>query len=150
MTSARPARWPVVVGALVGAVLFGVGVWSLLDAAGDTHPSASVAWLLGLALAHDLLLVPVVLLVGAGVRRFAPAASRSLLGAALLISGTVGLVAWPLVRGYGRSPGNPSLLPRDYGKGLLVVLVLVWSATLALGLLARRQQHTRDPGGTTP
>jgi hypothetical protein len=91
----------------------------------------------GLALAHDLVLAPVVLLVGAGVRRVVPAGARPLVAGGLLVSGVLGLVAWPLVRGYGRSAGNPSVLPRDYGRGLLVALAATWAVVLVLHLVRR-------------
>ncbi len=72
MTTARPPRWPVVVGVVVGAVFAAVGVRSLLGASADTHPSAAAIWVVGLAVAHDLLLVPVVLVIGVALARWAP------------------------------------------------------------------------------
>ncbi len=56
------------------------------------------------------------------------------------MTGVVGLISWPLVRGYGRFAGNPPILPRDYGTGLAVVLGLVWIVTLASAALAVRHR----------
>lgn len=134
----RP-RWPVVVGALVGSLLCAVGVGSLLDNASDTHPPVVVRWVIGLAVVHDLVLAPVVLVIGLAVRRWAP--GRALVGGALLVSGSVAIVAWPLVRGYGRQAGNPSLLPRDYGRGLAVVLAAVWLAAAGIGSVVRWRRN---------
>lgn len=137
----RP-RWPVVGGALVGGGLGAVGVGSLLGNARDTHPAVVVRWVIGLAILHDLVLVPVVLVIGLAVRRWAP--GRALVAGALLVSSSVAIVALPLVLGYGRQAGNPSLLPRDYGRGLAVVLAAVWLATAGLGLVAR-WRHNKVP-----
>lgn len=143
MTGPRSPRWPIVTGAAVGAVLFAVGVRSLLQAARDTHPTAAAAWVVGLAVAHDLLLVPFTLVVGVAVKRLMPGSMRPWLGAGLLISGALSLVAWPLVRGYGRSAGNPSILPRNYGAGLAGTLIVVWTGILVFGVLLRRRRPSQ-------
>jgi hypothetical protein len=140
----EPPRWPIVTGAVVGAGFAAVGVASLLQESHDTHPLVTARWVVGLALAHDLVLVPLVLLVGVAVRRFVPDRSRSLVAGGLLVSGALVLVAWPLVRGYGRSAGNPSILPRDYGRGLLVALASTWALVLVLHLVRRIRPR---PGG---
>ncbi|MGE0794198.1 MAG: hypothetical protein AB7H43_03080 [Acidimicrobiia bacterium] len=140
MRTGTEPRWPVAAGVAVGAALAVVGVRSLLAEPGDTKPAATALWVVGLAVAHDLVLAPLVMGVGVAVKRFAPAWLRPWLGAGLIVSGAVGLVAWPLVRGYGRSAGNPSILPRDYTTGTVVVLVAVWGA-IGLGLLAGRIRH---------
>jgi hypothetical protein len=137
-------RWPVVVGVVTGVALASVGVVSLLRESADTHPGAVVRWVIGLAIVHDLVLVPIVLVIGVGLRRWAP---KAWVAAALLVSGVVTLVAWPFVRGYGRLANNPSILPRNYGRGLAIVLALTWSVALC-GALAFRwtgKQNGRRP-----
>jgi hypothetical protein len=131
----------------VGSAFLATGVRSLLGAAADTHPVAAATWVVGLAIAHDLVLVPTVLLVGVAVRRLAPPAVRASLAAALLIAGCVSLIAWPLVRGYGRIAGNPSILPRDYGVGLGLVLAVVGTATV-VGVLRQRRAARRGERST--
>lgn len=81
------------------------------------------------ALAHDLLLVPVALLAGALLARLAPAWLRGVLRAGLLISGVVTLATFPFVLHRGYHPTNPSALPLDYTRGLLVTLAAVWLGT---------------------
>ena len=139
-----PPRWPIVTGAVVGAGFAAVGVASLLQESHDTHPFVTARWVVGLALAHDLVLVPLVLVVGAAVRRWSPATARPFVAGGLIVSGALALVAWPLVRGYGRSAGNPSILPRDYGRGLLVALAVTWVLVLVLHLIRRIRPR---PGG---
>lgn len=127
----RPPRWPLVLGIVVGAACTAVGVAAAVE---TSKPTVLVRWVVGLTLAHDLVLVPAVLLVGLVVRR------RPWLAGGLLVSGVVALVAFPLVRGYGRRPGDPSALPRDYTRGLLVTLAAVWLLTAAGAVLARRRR----------
>lgn len=140
MTEEQAPRWPVVTGVGVGAAFAAFGVFTLITAADDTNPPAAVRWLLALVVLHDLVLVPFVLLVSTAVRRLLPRRLSRRVNGAMLVSGAVGLVAWPLVRGYGRSPGNPSILPRDYGTGLLVTLALIWGTTVLLVLLDRQRR----------
>ena len=137
-------RWPIVAGAVVGGALGADGVVSLLAQSRDTHPIVVVRWVVGLAVAHDLLLVPFVLVIGVAVRRFPPVALRPFLAGGLLVSGAVTLVAWPFVRGYGRRADNPSILPRNYAHGLALTLVAVWLTTALVALVAwRRGGDTR-------
>lgn len=127
-----PSRWPVVLGVLVGSGLATVGVVSALE---ESKPVLLAGWVVGLAVAHDLVVAPVVLGVGRLVRRWPSVA------VGLLLSGVVVLFAFPFVRGYGRRADDPSALPRDYRAGLLVVLAVIWAAValraLVNGLLSR-------------
>lgn len=148
MSAVRTQRWPVVAGAMVGIAFGIVGLRSLVIAGDDARPAATLTWVVGLAIAHDLLLVPVVLVIGVAVKRLSPAAMRAWIGGGLLVSGAVSLVAWPLVRGYGRAAGNPSLLPRDYGTGLVTTLAIVWVATLACGMINRRRRRRASTAGS--
>lgn len=118
-------------------VLLGVPViaWAVLEAFGDardTHPGELARWIIGCALVVDLVVIPIALLGG----RLTGA--RSWLRWPLAATGTVALVAWPFARGYGRSSGNPTLLPRDYATGTLVAVAAVW-AVAAVGALRRHR-----------
>lgn len=129
----RPSRWPVVVGIVVGVVCTYVGVTAAVE---TSKPTVLLRWVVGLNLAHDLILSPLVFGVGYVVHR------RRWLAGGLFVSGVVTLVAFPLVRGYGRRPGDPSAFPRDYGRGLLVTLAAVWLLTAvgwALAVARRRR-----------
>jgi hypothetical protein len=125
-------RWPVVVGSLTGAGLAGFGVHTLLAHASDTRPVVVVRWVIGLALVHDLVLAPVVLLVATAVHRWAPRPVRAVLAGVLVVTGVLVLEAWPALRGYGRIRDNPTVLPRNYAVGLGVAVAVVWLAGLAL------------------
>ena len=120
----------------LGWAAISFGVWSLLEKPGATHPPSVMVWVVGLALAHDLLLAPAALLVAWLIHRAAPRVARGLVLGALAISALVALYAYPLVRRFGAQPDNPTFLPRNAGVGLAAVIAIVW--VVAAGLLARR------------
>jgi hypothetical protein len=126
------------VGLVAGVPFAAVGAGALWGNAAATHPTRAVAWVVGAAVAHDLVLAPVVFAVGALVRRAPLGRARAGVVTGLVVSGVVGLWSWPFVRGYGRLANNPSILPRNYGIGLAVTLVAVWTAVLVTTLAARR------------
>jgi hypothetical protein len=131
------------IGLVLGAPLLAFGIGGALVDADDTKPIALAAWVVGLAVAHDLVLVPTVLALGWAVRRVVPdGATRGLLRAGLVVSAGLCLVAYPLVSGFGRSEAVPSLLARDYGRGLAVYLVVVW-AVIGVGIIVRRRSGPR-------
>jgi hypothetical protein len=141
---------------VVGWTAIGFGVVSALDHAGSTDPLAFTAYLLGALVAHDFVLIPVVLGFGIVVGRRIPARVRGPFLGAMVVSGVLVLASYPALGGFGRLAGNPSLLPRDYAAGLLLTITVVWAATavLVVGRI-RRGRHTRssadhDPGGEMP
>lgn len=104
-----------------------------------THPFELARWVVGLAVVHDVVLVPIVLAVGVGLRRVVPATAWPPVRAGLLTTAVLGVVAWPFVRGYGRSSTIPSLFPRNYAAGLLAALAVVWLLVAAWWLIAKRR-----------
>jgi hypothetical protein len=132
------------IGIAAGWALIGYGIVGLLHNATDTHPRNFLAFFVGSALAHDLVLVPLVLAIGwLGLRRMPPAA-RPALAVTLVVVGPIVLYAYPFIRGYGRDPHNPSLLPNQYGWALVTTVALVAaSATLWRLWTARRKRSGR-------
>ncbi len=106
----------------------------------DTRPAS--LWRLALAcvLVHDLVLVPVVLLIGLAAARWLPRRARPLVQAGLVLNGVVALYAFPLVRGYGRAAHNPTSLPHDYAHNLVVVVAFSW---LAIGMVSLSASRVR-------
>jgi hypothetical protein len=116
-----------------------------------THPFELARWIVGLAVVHDVMLVPVVLAVGIALRRVVPAVAWPPVRAGLLTSAVLCAVAWPFVRGYGRSATIPSLFPRNYATGLLAALAVVWLLVAAWWLIARRRSTSpADRQATAP
>ncbi|MGH2456282.1 MAG: hypothetical protein ACRDHD_08510 [Candidatus Limnocylindria bacterium] len=131
--------WPA---AGVGWAVTTAGVWGLVSEPAKTRPGESVRFVVGAALVHDLLLAPVVVLAGWAVAKVVPARARGPVQAALIVSAMVVLFAVPFVRGYGRVATNPSILPRNYGAGLVVILGAVWA--VAAVAVFRRWRRARS------
>ena len=139
--SAVPRRGPLFWGsAAAGWALIGWGLRGALHHRIDTRPGQLARFLLGGALAHDLLLAPLVLLAGVALSRAVRGRWRAPVQAALFISGTLALFTYPELRGYGHGLRNPTSLPHDYAANLAVVVgaVVVVSAAAALVNASRR------------
>lgn len=133
--------WPAL---LVGWAFIANGVRGLLENRQVAPISGFGRIFVGAAVVHDLLLAPFVLAVGTLVARLVPRAIRPAVQAGLIISGSVVLFAFPFVRGYGRVPDNPTILPRNYAQGLVLVLAVVWLAVASLAVVGWRRALRRD------
>ncbi len=121
----------------LGLLLIGVGVRLLWVDTADGTPGQVAGWLLGTLPAHDLLLAPLVLLIGFAL----PTAGRwrGPLRGGLLTAGALFLVALPpLLR--ADSARYPTSLPLDYPRGLLISLTAV-----ALAVVLIRWRRWREP-----
>lgn len=146
MTERPPRGFWVAAGA--GFAVMGYAVAGVLGDARATHPRSFAAWVVGAALVHDLLVAPVVCLVGLLLGRVLREPWRTPVRTGLIVSGVVLLVAWPALRGYGRDrvPDNLSVQPLDYTAAVLTVLAVVW-AVVAVWLAARLTHVRRPPPG---
>lgn len=108
-----------------------------------TNPVGQLLFLAAVLLLHDGLLMPIALAVGTLVGRFVPAGLRAVVAAAVYVSGVLVVVALPFVLGFGRTADEPSALPLNYARGLLVALAAVWLAALAC--LAARRLRSASP-----
>lgn len=131
------------IGLVVGAPVIAYGAWGIFDTFQGPGRASYLRYFVGGAVIHDLLLAPAVCLLGWFVFRRLPAIALGPVQAAAIASGLAGLVAWPFVRGYGVTPGEPSFLSRDYFASLVVVWTVVWvlAAVAVIGrvLSARRR-----------
>ena len=118
--------------AAAGLAAIGYGIDGLVARPRATNPPQAASWLIGGILVHDLLVVPVTAVVGFLLTRGVPAPYRAVLQGALLVSAAVVLAFLPLWRGYGGSPGNPSVNPLPYGRNLTIVLGAVWTGAAVL------------------
>ncbi len=132
----------------VGAVVMGFAVLGAVTDPG-LKPGGVVLFLAAVLVAHDAVLLPVTIAAGALLARFAPGWARQSLTAAAIVSLAVVVVAFPLVFGSGRSADNPSVLPLAYGRGLALILAVIWTAAFVSAMLARcravRAQHRLEP-----
>jgi hypothetical protein len=135
--------WCIIAGAITGAI----------TDRRDAQPLQLVRWVLGGALVHDLLWLPIVALVGAVLARATRGHLPRVVLWALATSAVLAAVAWPFVRGYGRQPGNPSLLPRNYAVGLATYLAVIWVVALAdvaVGAARRATRRSRPHAAPPP
>ena len=130
---------------VVGVVVMGYAIiGGLTDP--DVRPVKQGAFLFAVLVAHDAILLPIAIAVGALLARFAPTRHRGILRAALAVSAVVSAVALPLVLGRGRRADIPSALPLDYPRGLLIVLGAIWTVVVGvIGWQERRRRQQRRP-----
>lgn len=146
-----PTWWA---GLAAGGLVMAYGAYGLLA---NLLPEERPRWLLWFAgglIVHDLLLAPAVLGVSVALRRLAPGRWLAALQAGLVVSGLLTLASVPVLTGYGREsqPGNTSVLPLDYPRNLLMVLLVVWAVIgvlSAAAVLRRRAGRTSGPRRTT-
>jgi hypothetical protein len=119
--------------------------YAVLGAFADPDVKAGVlVFLIGVLIAHDGVLLPLTIGVGAVVGRFVPLGLRAFVRAALVVGLAVTIVAVPLVLGRGRAADNPSLLPLHYGRGLAEIYGVIWLTTaVAIVVRARRDGRAR-------
>ncbi len=137
---------------LLGTALLAFGLRGIArDVHGWTHPTYWAPVLVLFALAHDMVLVPLVFGVATALGRLVHGPARRYLAAGLALSGIALALAWPGLRGYGRLHDNPSVLPLDYASGLRTALLALWLALLAAYLVRAlpTKLHRSRPAHTT-
>jgi hypothetical protein len=132
---------------LVGVLLGGYGAFLLLGRQdGDQLVNAAI-WLASGVVLHDLGLAPVVLGLVAIGARLAPVPARAPTAAALVVLGSVTLLAVPVLGRFGARPDNPTLLDRDYTAGWLALAGVVVLTTVVACLVRSRRRPAADAGG---
>jgi hypothetical protein len=134
----RPAGPRFWITAAVGWAVIVWGLIGILSNSLDTRPANLARFVVGGALLHDLLVAPLAVLAGVLVARAVRGRARGPVQAALVVSAIVALFSWPLVRAYGLAANNPTSLPHNYGRNLLVVLGAVWAVTAVVIALKYR------------
>ena len=132
------------ISAAMGWGVIAFGLRGIFQHSLDTRPADLARFVVGGALLHDLLVAPLVIVAGVVVARAVPRRARAAVQTALVVSGVVALFAYPLVRGYGLAANNPSSLPHDYGRNLLIVLGVVWAAAAVAVAVGWRVKRSAD------
>lgn len=97
----------------------------------------SALWLAGGVVIHDAVLAPVVIALAVLVIPRLPEVARAPVTVGSVVLGSVTLMAVPVLGRFGASPGNPTLLDRDYVTGWLVLAALTVAA-VAAAIVARQ------------
>ncbi|MGC4813199.1 hypothetical protein ACLQ29_21955 [Micromonospora sp. DT228] len=117
---------------VLGVATAAYGGWLLLPQLGTALP-----WLLGGPVLHDVLVAPLVGLVGLALGRLVTDRFRlAWIGAGLLASATLLLLAVPLLWRPPSAPPNPGLPDRDYPLGLAAGLAVVWAVVVIVLVVA--------------
>jgi len=140
---ADPLGRPFWIGLAVGGALMGYAIAGAAAAFTPDERLGLLRWLVGAAIAHDALLAPAVTIVGLLLAWVLPSRVRGPVLGALAISAVVVLFSWPALRGYGRRDANPTILPHDAGRNVMIVVALVWlgAAIVVAGRLVRERRR---------
>lgn len=130
--------------ALAGLAAIGYAVAGAVTAKGLPLGGA-VLFLGAMVIGHDLFLLPLAILIGALVARRLPAPAAAWVQGGLFATAVVVFIATPMVLAPGRTTDNPTRLPLNYERGVLLVLAVIW-LTVALGAVAPRLVARRRPG----
>jgi hypothetical protein len=133
---------------VVGWAVIGYALVGLVSSRQGLDGAVRVGvWIAAGHLAHDLLVAPVIVIVGIGVARLVGPRWRPPIWFGLGASAVVIGVAYPALRGYGRNPANPSMLPLHYPSAVLTVLAVVWGVALVwLAVRARARPTSVEAG----
>jgi hypothetical protein len=135
--------WPRRALGALGLAAIGYAVTGAVTDGGD-RLVGHLLFLVGVLFVDDLLVIPVALAVGWVLARYLPQWARGAVQVGLFASAVVTAIALPFVLGAGRLPDNPSKFPLDYGRGLAIVLGVVWVAVGAwLTLASARRRGAR-------
>ncbi len=122
----------------VGIVLVAVGVFHLMGSA-FSDLLAIIVFLAGGVVAHDLVVAPLVVLVGALLVPRLSVRWRAPVVVGLVVVLSVTLVGVPVLGRFGAKPDDPWLLPRSYGVLWLAFAALV-AVLVAVAALVRRRR----------
>ncbi|MEV4514460.1 hypothetical protein AB0K00_36550 [Dactylosporangium sp. NPDC049525] len=125
---------------LVGLAVTGYGAYGWLTQDG-AQPLGQLIFLGVLLVTHDFVIVPAVILTGVVLVRWVPGTARNPVRVALAVSAAVTVVALPFIVGAGRIADNPSAFPQSYGRGLAVILAVVWATAAAWTAVNMRRKR---------
>jgi hypothetical protein len=138
---------------VAGLAALAFGAQQLLTGGRATALTSSIPWLVAVLVMHDAVAAPVAVGVGLLLRRtLGPAAgwAAPVVAGGLAVAAVLTLLAAAELAAPG-VPGNPSALPRDYGRGLVLVLAgdvaVTVTLLLAAGLRLRRRPLSAVPPG---
>jgi hypothetical protein len=137
-----PVAWPIVIG---GWVVMAVAV---VGAVGDEalRGWASWArWIVGVAVVHDLLVLPLVVGLGWLLGRWLPVAFRVPVRTALVVGAVVTLAVWPIARRWGARADNPSILPLPVAENLRIMWLVLAIAAFGVGVVTTVRHRRRAP-----
>ncbi len=128
---------------LIGAVGLAAGVyggWLLLTRQDTAQLLDAGVWLVSGVLLHDLVLSAVILL-GALAVGLLPRVARTPAVIALVVTGSLTLVAFPVLGRFGEREDNPTHLDRLYLASWLVLVTVTVGIVVAVALVRARRRE---------
>lgn len=110
---------------VVGGVLLLYGVVRLVHGLPGATLLVLIGWLAAAVIIHLGVLSPLVLAVGAVLRRLVPDRGRAFVQAGLIMAAAVTVIAVPLMLRQFSQPPEKAMLLQDYRVNLLVLLVII-------------------------
>lgn len=129
---------------VAGLGLMAYGAYGLVVDTGV--PGGPVLFAAALVIGHEGILMPTMIIIGLVAVRIVPVWARSAVQAALVVTMALIVITIPLFAFAGASPDLPSLLPRDYRRGLLIAVGITWLIAAAVALARRRRTRRADAG----
>jgi len=143
-----PLAWATIVVGWVVMIVAVVGVTGDLER--DELGSWS-RWVVGSALVHDLVVLPLVLGAGWLLTRLAPVPWRVPLRTAAVVAAVVSLTVWPIAQRWGARDDNPSIMPLPVARNLALIVVALFACALVAGAVAQwRQAAPREERRSEP
>ena len=136
--------WRVGLG-IAGIVLVLIGISRLLRYVPPEHLAWLGVWLIAALIIHEGVLSPVVVVIGAGLRRFVPDRPRRYLQTALILAAFVSVIAVPLIIRQGSQPESKAMLLQNYGANLALLLGLIGAVILILYAIRVARDRTPAP-----
>lgn len=120
------------------------GAWLLLSRGDGEDLRSAAVWLAGGVLLHDVVLAGLTLALGALVTRVLPRPARAPATVALVVLGSLTLVAVPVLGRFGAKADNPTLLDRPYLPAWLALVAVTVVLVVVASLV--RARHARHAG----
>jgi hypothetical protein len=140
--------WRILLG-VAGLGVLAYGAYGLVTAPG-THPGRQILFMAALVLGHEGLLMPMALAGGWVAVRVVPPWARPAAQGALVVSLALTVIAIPFIVNAGRFPDNPTLLPLNYRRGLLVAIGVTWLVAAAVAAGSWWRARGSDAGRPDP
>ena len=121
----------------VGLCAAAYGGWLLWEQRGDAISLG--LWLAGGVLLHDAVLSPLLVAGGLVLARFVPEQWREPVVVAVVVWGSITLMAIPVLGEFGALPDNPTLLDRPYLQTWAVLTAVLAAGVVSAALLVRRR-----------
>jgi hypothetical protein len=121
--------------------MIGFGVWTAFVRSGAVHPLSLGAWIVGLALVHDLLVAPAISAAAVVLVPRLPRRDRAVVLGAVVVSAVLVLLSLPPL--LGDPAGNDTILVRNYPAGLAAAIIVTWSLAAIWVVAARARARRR-------